>query len=656
MNFFEHQDRARKATGRLVVLFALAVVATIAAVFGAVVVSFDLTSRAEEQPTLELFGIVSASTAAVIGLGSLYKIVQLRAGGAAVAGLLGGTPVLPGTTAADERTLMNVVEEMAIASGTPVPAVYVLREETGINALAAGWTPGDAAICVTRGALEHLSRDELQGVIAHEFSHILNGDMRLNIRLMGIVHGILVIGLAGYAIVRTALATGGSRRRGRGKGGGPPLPLIAFGAALIAVGYIGVFFGRLIKAAVARQREVLADASAVQFTRNPRGLSGALQKIGGMVYGARLASPKAPEASHFFFADALAPPLVFARLFATHPPLEERIRLIDPSWDGTFPAVRLGEVRPEYERKPAKRVSPAEIKAAQAAAVAAGLAPERVVGRAGAPTPAHVSYGAGLIASLPDAVREAAREPYGAQALVCALLLHADPEVRRRQLGRLPPSAAPGLAREVSALAAEVDRLGNQARLPLIELALPALRHLSRPQGETFATIVEALTAGIPELGILAFALRKVALRNLARAQGRATTAARQRYFSVAPLEARCRCVLSALARAGQDAEVAARAAYLEAMRRLFPERTPDLMPAGECTLEAIDAALDEIALAAPGVKARILDACARCVAHDGLVRPLEAELLRAFAAALDCPIPPVVGEEEALPHPAPRA
>jgi Zn-dependent protease with chaperone function len=211
---------------------------------------------------------------------------------------------------------------MALAAGVPMPQVYVLDQDAGINAFAAGHSPEDAAIGITRGGMTLLTRDELQGVIGHEFSHLLNGDMRLNIRIMGVLFGIVCLTVIGRVLL---YARGGNRGRA---------PMLLLGVALLVIGALGVLFGRLIQAALSRQREMLADASAVQFTRNPAGLAGALRKIGRV--GARIDSPHAGEVSHMFFENGLGKP-VFGWL-ATHPPLAERIRALDPGWDGSFDA------------------------------------------------------------------------------------------------------------------------------------------------------------------------------------------------------------------------------------------------------------------------------------------------------------------------------
>jgi Zn-dependent protease with chaperone function len=347
-DFFDRQDAARRNTTRLVVLFVLAVVAIMVSIHVLLAVALGYLGAhpaggAERSLLTDpaIAAVAFVGTLIVVGGGSLFKVAQLRGGGRVVAEQLDGRLVSPDTTDPAERQLMNVVEEMAIAAGMPAPPVYLMEREAGINAFAAGFAPGEAVIGVSRGAAEQLSRDELQGVIAHEFSHILNGDMRLNIRLIGLLHGILIVGMLGYFVLRMTAFSGHRGRRSRDQGNAM-LPILAIGLGLMIVGFFGTFFGNLIKAAVSRQREFLADAAAVQFTRQPDGIAGALKKIGGLPAGSTIQNPNAPEASHMFFGRATSG---FSAMFSTHPPLRERIRRIDPSWDGTFPEVATGAER-----------------------------------------------------------------------------------------------------------------------------------------------------------------------------------------------------------------------------------------------------------------------------------------------------------------------
>ncbi len=340
MDFFEHQDQARRNTTKLIFLFVVAIAAMILAFY--MVAIFTLQDVAEGDFRLihpGLFMLVTALTLGMIGCGTFTKMLELRRGGIAVAESLGGRKLRPQTEDFKQTQLLNVVAEMALASGTPVPTVYLLAEETGINAFAAGYAPDDAVIGVTQGCLEQLTREELQGVIAHEFSHIINGDMRLNLKLMGVIQGLLYIYILGRMFLdSSSRSQRHSRHSNDNEGGGK---LMVFGLAMVVIGGIGLMFGRLIKSGVSRQREFLADASSVQFTRNPNGIAGALRRIGGFTYGSKLRSPKAEEASHMFFGEALNPGLMNSWM-ATHPPLQERIRRITGLKIEGAPAVTVG--------------------------------------------------------------------------------------------------------------------------------------------------------------------------------------------------------------------------------------------------------------------------------------------------------------------------
>ncbi|MEM9369460.1 MAG: M48 family metallopeptidase, partial [Planctomycetota bacterium] len=419
-DFYQRQSDTRRSTFRLVALFGVAVLmivgAVVAVAFAIVQTRLPPSDRPIVAGDFVIPAIAGLVALMIIVGGSLFKILQLRqGGGTSVAEGLGGRRIYPNTTDGVERRLMNVVEEMAIASGTPVPPVFLLDEE-GINAFAAGYSHSDAVLGITRGCAQNLSRDELQGVIAHEFSHILNGDMRMSIKLIGILHGILLIGLTGQLILRSFFFTGHSRSLSRGNkdggGGQVILIIIAVAIAAIVLGFIGTFFGNLIKAAVSRQREYLADASAVQFTRNPSGIAGALKRIGGAVSGSKLKAANAAEVSHMYFSAGTWQDLV--GLWATHPPLEKRIRAIDKNWDGKFlqgPASSSSFTG-----------SGAAGFAGSAPLVEAEQVPVEVVDQAfqqvGQPTTEHQHYAVAVIQQLPQVVLDTVHEPYGARAVV----------------------------------------------------------------------------------------------------------------------------------------------------------------------------------------------------------------------------------------------
>ncbi len=550
MDFFEHQDKARKNTKLLVVYFVIAVVCIIASVYLASLLIFYGTQSQQQPgdpaPALvlwdpQLFLYVVLGTLGVVVIGSLYKTAALAKGGSAVAESLGGRLVNPNTTHPDERKLRNVIEEMAIASGVPVPKIYVLDDEEGINAFAAGHSPSDAAIGVTRGCMTLLNRDELQGVIGHEFSHILNGDMRLNLRLMGVIFGILCLAVIGRILLY-------SRSRSRDRN-----PLMLLGLALIVIGAIGVFFGRLIQAALSRQREFLADASSVQFTRNPAGLSGALQKIGGV--GSQVESAHAGEASHMFFGNGLGKP--FLGVLATHPPLDERIRAIDPGWDGKFKPGSVTAVEAESPREAVKPPSsrfpfPPIPGMPGARAGAAGIAANvvqvgAVLPNLGKPTPLHLRYAEELRNSFSEKVQSAAREPLDATALVYAMLLSPDDALRAKQLTELAKRAAPGVGEKTAALWPEVAPIASRARLPLVNLALPALRHLRPDEFKQFSQALQWLIESDGQIEIFEFVLQKIVRRHLASQSGETRPTSIQ-YHTLKPLVRDCSVVLSALA------------------------------------------------------------------------------------------------------------
>ena len=653
MDFFARQEQARRNTKWLVLYFIVAVVLLIVAIYFISLVVFAGVQAKQHHSyndapiqfvlwNPEIFLASTLGVLAVIFLGSAYKTNELAAGGSAVATLMGGSLVSQNTTDANERKLLNVVEEMSIAAGVPMPQVYVLENERGINAFAAGHTTGDAAIGVTRGCIEMLTRDELQGVIGHEFSHILNGDMRLNLRLIGIIFGLLCIATIG----RILLYARSSNSRDKN-----PLPLL--GIALIALGAIGVFFGRLIQAAVSRQREFLADASSVQFTRNPSGLSGALQKIGRYGFGSKLESEHAPDLCHMFFGNGLGVSLFNA--MATHPPIPDRIHAIDPSWDGKFPPLK------EEQIETVKRAAFSELGHTRApmpqilgtilgGTIIAGetdsppvIRTNSVLPNLGNPTPLHLKYAEQLRDSLPENLKAAARQPLDSTALIYALLLSADEKLRSQQITEISQRVSNFISEKTAALFPDVAAVAKHARLPLVNLALGALRNLTADEFKQFADTLEWLTNSDGEIQLFEFVLQKIILRHLASKFGSAPPVAVQ-FYTLKPLVPDCAVILSALANAGSSdaGEIqkafAAGAPYLRA-----PVDVPlELLSPENCGVEQLDAALNRLAQAVPIIKKNLIEAAARVVGADGVILEAEAELLRAIADTLDCPMPPL--------------
>ena len=670
MDFFEAQDRARRRSKRLVFLFILAVLGTILASYAAAIAVLHAAGQSDKlqrdywqyQQTArwpeggfrhpwwdpKLFLAVAGGTLAVVGFASLFKWSQMRHGGSAVAEMVGGRRVDSKTTDLRERRLLNVVEEMAIASGIPMPAVYVLEQEPGLNAFAAGLTTADAAVAVTRGTLDKLTRDELQGVIAHEFSHILNGDMRLNVRITAIVFGILVIGLIGRGLLRS-LGRGRVRSSGGGKnkGGGIAL-LLAIGLALMIIGYIGYFFGRMIQAAVSRQREFLADASAVQFTRNPLGIGGALKKIGGYALGGSMLNNHAGEIGNFFIAQAFKSS--FGGLWATHPPLDERIRAVEPNWDGklfnpptvvdirneSFATAGFGGGTRYNAEETFQRVQQAQ----------PDLPPPRPQARMpfepmlaivdiGALTESHFRHAQALIQSIPERLRDAVHDTATAQVVVFGLLLDGDKAARNAQQAIVEKHAGPESAAQLAGYRAALSVLHPDARLSLLQLALPALRQLDASGLDRFATTLDELVHSDAQVTPFEYALQKMLLSQLRLAQ---TPNRAVQFDSFPAVRTEIAVVLSALAHFSPTESARAFAAGATQLPLLAGQLT--LLEPAACGLEQVDAALDKLAVCSLPIKKRLLVAAAHVIGSDGTISAEEGELYRALAATLDLPMP----------------
>ena len=634
MNFFQHQEQARRNTTRLTIYFFLAVASIIGSIYLLASILFYKIYRDAVNGfdwwSFERFVFFAGTALLVISIASLYKTVQLSRGGDAIARLLGGRPIDPNTDHLQQRQLLNVVEEMAIASGIAVPTIYVLEDENSINAFAAGFTPNDAVIGVTKGTLNLLSRDELQGVIAHEFSHIFNGDMRLNVRLLGILHGIMVISIIGYFILR-GTAFSSNRKKGN------TLPL--FGLALIIIGYVGVFFGNLIKSAVSRQREFLADASAVQFTRNPDGIMGALKKIGGLNYGSQIKNPQGKGTSHFFFSnsdlrgDARASASNF-NFLSTHPPLTDRIRRIDHTFDGTFPKVLLATNRPSTQET-------INVKRQAGGEKLFPLLPAQLAVIIGTLNKAHIAHARGLLDCLPKTVRQKAHDPSGARAVILGLLASREPEVRARQLSYLQGSNNTMLLQETMEIVDLLSKITKEVRLPLVDLATPALRRLSPTQYKEFQRLIDKLVRADKQVDLFEYTLIQVLKRHL-EPTFHQSHSLRADFDNLSQIRNECAVLLSVLAYAGTSDAFAAHDALCRGAREINGISV-SLLKHNDTALKSVNDALDKLARTTPRLKEQILRASTATVAHDGQVTLSEGELLRAVAEVLDLPMPPLL-------------
>ena len=602
MNFFAQQESARQHTLRLVLLFLAAVLGVIVAADLVVMLGAALIFDEYHLPRW-FHQVLIATILIAIVVFALRRLYRLRGGGDSIAKMVSARQIMRNAESLDERRLLNVVDEMAIAAGVTVPSVWVMDKEEGINAFAAGYSPNQAVIVVTHGTLTKLNRDELQGVIGHEFSHILNGDMQLNVRLIGILAGIVVVGEAGLVVIRLGAEAGDTGA----------IPFILWGALMAGVGYIGVFFGRMIKAAVSRQREFLADASSVQFTRNPDGLTSALEKIRreGTVVG----NAYAGEMSHMFFSQAITPKM-FRDWFATHPSIDERLASITG-------------------RKPEP---PKQSPSAVAGKSEYGNIASTLLAQVGNATPQHVEQAARLLAAMPDSLRQSLNSPEGARCAVYAYLFSTDAQIRIIQVRALAEAGDGAMKASIGDLSKTVRELGPAVRLPVLALALPALREMDQPARDVFLVAVDKLVEADHEVTLDEFVIRTILKRQLSAKSSHAEAV---RYRDINAVKADVLLLLATLARAGSSDPAAQQFAFARGAARLG---LADEIPAGTAlAADQMSAALDRLRQLAPLKKPDLVMACVDTALADDKLLVHEVELLRTIGMAIDCPLPPML-------------
>ncbi|MDQ8194616.1 M48 family metallopeptidase [Coraliomargarita sp. SDUM461004] len=639
MDFFEAQELARKRTRLMLVLFAMAVISIAIALYGIVAyvagAGFFKAQDAVNAPITwwqpDLFLGTLGAVILLVSACSLFKVAQLRSGGGYVARSMGGIQIEQTTQNADERVLMNIVEEMSIASGVPMPDVYLLPED-GINAFAAGFSPADAVVAVTRGCIRTLNRDELQGVVAHEFSHILNGDMRLNIRLMGVLFGILAIAVLGQLVFRSTAEAGllgGGRRRGK-DGGGAMIAIILIGIAVMAIGYIGVFFGRLIQSAISRQREFLADAAAVQFTRNPEGIAGALKKIGGTPLRGAIANAHSQEAAHFFFANALKSRHI--SMFATHPPLEQRITAIEPSWDGRFVTASEHSDQPQStasSSKPPKTPMQAHdfINSIGQISAAAILTAQEIHGQ----------------------IEKDLNRLHQSRNAACAVLIGLQISASAKeddstQLSLVKTQVDAAIYRETADWLPRLRVLDLNQRFALFDVALPmaAARDLNILANISDLIRELAHSDGSIELEELAL-LRGVA----AYLSARQAPSRQVKPLPPAQMEMPICVLLSAISYTASAAVKEREAAFQAGARKCnrYLLKQSILLPEEDITFEALEAALDLFSDLPLPQKKIIFEGALSVVLEDGRVAQDELSLVRIIATNLNLPMPPLISK-----------
>lgn len=639
MNFFEYQEQARRQSRWLIFLFILAVITIIVVIDLAMLIAFGVMDAEQQQvlfstqtlqanlPTLIGGALV---TAAVIAIASLFKTAALRSGGGKVARELGGVLVEADARDPLRRRLYNVVEEIALASGIAVPEIYVLEQESGINAFAAGFTPADAAVAVTRGALEKLSRSELQGVIAHEFSHIFNGDMRLNIRLMGALFGILMLSLIGRRVLHGSYYVGRSKNSNGGA-----IMLVAI--AVMLVGYIGLFFGRWIKSAVSRQREYLADASAVQFTRDPDGIAGALKKIS--VYSdASYLNVESEEVSHMLFGNGEK-----MSMFSTHPPLNERIQRIDKS----FRPEDLVQLAKSIQRK-----GQAEAEAEQAAREQektrqskAGLFDaDSLVDQIGHPDFSRILMAAALAASIPEEINQAAHSNQWATEVLFYCLLDRDSETREQQLLIVAQNMGGDSEARVRGLLMAAPELAREQRLPLLEISIPELKRRPPDHVSNVLATVRALSDADGQTDVFEYLMAKIIAQHLWESMNpqRVRLSGKKHLGQVID---KALDVIAVLAKHGHENTTDMENAYRAGSELLGADSTV-IKPAIENWNEVLDVALPELDQLKPADKEKLVKALIATVMADDRVAVAEMELLRVVCSVIHVPLPMITGGE----------
>jgi len=633
VNFFQAQDKARRKTWQLAAMFGAAVLTLVVLTNILVALTFGVTGTQVgmtfEQTLANIpaqsWLYISVGVIGVIGTAILYKHLTISGGGRSIAEALGGSLIRQSTQNPQQRRLLNVVEEMAIASGVAVPPVYLIPEPS-INAFAAGFSADDAVIGINQGTLDHLDRAELQGVIAHEFSHILNGDTNINLRLIAILHGILFIGMIGYGLAR---AGGYSRKNG--------LPIVALGVGLLVIGYGGTFFGNMIKSAVSRQREYLADASAVQFTRDPGGIADALKKIGGLSAGSFMTSAAAEQASHMFFG--AAGKKFATSLMSTHPPLDKRIRAIDPGWDGIFIPVAATAAAGATATT---AIGSASFSGAVAMhAIDAGDIVEQV----GTVTEDGLAVAQRLIADNSVSLNDAAHEPFEARALIYAMLIDSDPAIAQKQVALVVRQAEQGVAPHVTRLLDEVRNSDQAHLLTLLEMSMPALKELSYSQYKQFTQNASELITADDHVDVFEWVLHRVLVKEL-YPHFEGPQSYHGRIGNIAKVAEEAAKLLSIIASHSHTDTNAQLAAYAAGADELGIDAA--FAKQERFDYQRMNNALAKLRKLKPLVKPTLIKACAATVLADGNVTAHEGALLQGVAATLDCPLPPSIYKQTA--------
>lgn len=625
MDFFASQEAAQRSSRWLLLLLILAVACICLLANLAIYFILEFQTLGTYAFNQKLVWQINGVVLALVIAGSAYRVYSLKRGGEVIASALGGHLLTNGGDTYLEQRLINVVEEMAIAAGLPVPPVYLIDED-GINAFAAGYSVNDAVIGVTRGALRELTRDQLQGVVAHEFSHIIHGDMRLNIRLVGLLHGILMLSFAGKMLLQT--------RHGVARRTSAAFPVMFLGLSLFLIGSIGKFFGDLIKAGVSRQREYLADASAVQFTRNNLGIAGALKRIGGYVAGSNVLRTGAEEFSHLYFSNGSKMSLM--KMLATHPPLPERIERLEPGWDGDY--ILEGPDQSQVEASDSgadhKNKVPGVSELAGVSALS-DYVPESVTEAVGTIQP--VSIATAILGAIPAELRRAVRETYSVRAVVYGLFLHSDAQRRAAQHEELKAHADLFVRARLRELEPIISGISREQRLPLLELALPALHQLAESEYQRLSNNLKRMLKAAAPIGLGDWALSYYLHHHMSARPD--VSSGNKRIGSVLT---EIEYLLSVLAHSDSQSQDASEAAF--AAGADFFKQSLKLHARQDISIARLELAIKNLSQLKPLQKPKVLKAFVAVIHFDHRLDPVEIELVRCIADAIDCPLPPLTG------------
>lgn len=663
MNFFEDQARAKKRTTLLVIYFVIAVVLTIV-IIDSIIVSAIAYARLEHYffyhggewvvrrdnlyPLIYYVTIIaSPAVLSVIIIGSLTTSFKLRGGGIAVADMVKARTIHPDTTDLKERRFINVVEEMSIASGVPVPKLYVMDDEHSINAFVSGFESEDTVMVASKGALDKLSRQELQSVVGHEFSHIFHSDMQISLRIMGITAGLLILGKIGSFILRSTFYSRRSKSDGRIQ-----LAVILAGVGILAVGFIGLMFGRLMKAAISRQRELLADASSVAYTRNPQGLIFALKRIAKDSEQGHLKSANAEDVSHICFAPALQSYLSGA--FSTHPPIPVRIKRLDPKGQyAKDPLPNTKKPPPEpppksTAQKTGKESGETFMRTMMGATILAGAADsidataKSITNSIGDPLDQHMTLAEALHEQIPNALQTIAHQPREVAYLWYAMML---PQTLTPQLEHtLGKKMSDGSLTKIMSIQKVLFNMKWGSLLPLAQIALPAFK-MNSP--DVMDKMIKNTGAILSHTKPHYFQYGLYAL--LCKAANQKKEKASYKTYSKLTSHANgLQIVISVLVHYSGDDTEKLEAQYKKIMQQLLG-KSGDIGQLVSPSPFVFQAALSKLNHLSPQAKEKFLNACFDCIEHDHKITTAEADLVRVIASIIECPIPPIISG--ATPH-----